>query len=63
MMTGGACTFGMAGMGLISLLLIVALMLGVGALVKYLFLNKKGEGESAQWHEGGDSERHPAKYK
>lgn len=37
MMTSEACTFGMAGMGVISLLLIIALVLGVGALGKYLF--------------------------
>jgi|TARA_Y100001001_G_scaffold151279_1_gene162703 flagellar basal body-associated protein FliL len=31
----------MAGMGLISILLIIALVLGVAALAKYLFFGKK----------------------
>ena len=46
MMTSEACTFGMAemaGMGLISLLLIVALVLGVGALAKDLFSRNKDD--------------------
>lgn len=63
MMTGEACTFGsgmMAGMGLISLLLIVALVLGVGALAKYLFSGKKVDRESAQKHTG-DDEHHLTK--
>lgn len=41
MMDGGACGWGMmAGMGLVFILLIVALVLGIGALIKYLFSRK-----------------------
>lgn len=40
-MTGEACGWGMAGMGLISILLIIALVLGIAALTKYLFFKKK----------------------
>ncbi|MBB3231172.1 hypothetical protein [Halomonas stenophila] len=43
MMGSEACTWGMAGMGLISILLIVALVLGIAALVKYLFFKKRRE--------------------
>ncbi|MFC3284949.1 hypothetical protein [Litchfieldella rifensis] len=43
MMGSEACTWGMAGMGLISILLIVALVLGIAALVKYLFFNRRHE--------------------
>lgn len=43
MMGSEACTWGMAGMGLISILLVIALVLGVAALVKYLFFSKKRE--------------------
>ncbi|MGQ7245626.1 hypothetical protein ACUN9V_19460 [Salinicola sp. V024] len=41
MMGSEACTWGMAGMGLIAILLVIALVLGVAALVKYLFFSKK----------------------
>ncbi|WP_275886765.1 MULTISPECIES: hypothetical protein [Halomonadaceae] len=41
MMGSEACTWGMAGMGLISILLIIALVFGVAALAKYLFFGKK----------------------
>lgn len=62
MMAGEACTFGMmAGMGLISLLLIVALVLGVGALTKYLFSGKKVDRESAQKPTSDNYERHLTK--
>ena len=40
MMGSDACTWGMVGMGLIAILLIVALILGIAALVKYLFFSK-----------------------
>lgn len=41
MMDGGTCGWGMmVGMGLVSILLVVALVLGIAALTKYLF-NKK----------------------
>ncbi len=43
MMGSEACTWGMAGMGLIAILLVIALVLGVAALVKYLFSSKKRE--------------------
>ncbi|SHF59819.1 MULTISPECIES: hypothetical protein [Halomonadaceae] len=43
MMGSESCMWGMAGMGLIGILLIIALVLGVAALVKYLFFNKKRE--------------------
>tara|TARA_B100000678_G_C18172479_1_gene487788 strand:+ start:995 stop:1129 length:135 start_codon:yes stop_codon:yes gene_type:complete len=43
MMGYEACGWGMAGMGLIAILLIIALILGVAALVKYLFFSKKRE--------------------
>ncbi|HDZ37250.1 MAG TPA: hypothetical protein ENH62_03015 [Marinobacter sp.] len=58
MMTSDACVFGMAGMGLISLLLIVALVLGVAALVKYLFFSKKNYSGSARKNARGDHEHH-----
>lgn len=59
MMTSEACTLGMAGMGLISLLLIVALVLGVGSLAKYLFSRKKDDSGSAIKSARGDYEYHP----
>ncbi len=40
-MGSDSCMWGMAGMGLIAILLIIALGLGVAALIKYLFFNKK----------------------
>ncbi|WP_258364209.1 hypothetical protein [Halomonas sp. LBP4] len=41
MMGSEACMWPMAGMGLIAILLIITLVLGVAALVKYLFFGKK----------------------
>lgn len=41
MMGSEACTWGMGGMGLIAILLVITLILGVAALVKYLFSGKK----------------------
>lgn len=42
MMDSGMCGWGMmAGMGLLFILLVVALVLGIGALTKYLFSKKK----------------------
>lgn len=41
MMGSESCMWGMAGMGLIGILLIIALGLSVAALVKYLFFSKK----------------------
>lgn len=41
MMGSEACTWGMAGMGLMVILLIIALALGVAALAKYLFIKKE----------------------
>jgi hypothetical protein len=41
MMGSESCMWGMAGMGLIGILLVIVLVLGVAALVKYLFLGKK----------------------
>jgi hypothetical protein len=58
MMTSEACTLGMAGMGLISLLLIVALVLGVAALAKHLFSGNKDDSGSAKKHTRGDYEYH-----
>ncbi|EDM49549.1 hypothetical protein [Marinobacter algicola] len=58
MMTSEACMFGMAGMGLISLLLIVALVLGVAALAKYLFSRNKDDSGSARKNMRGDNEYH-----
>lgn len=55
MMGSEACMFGMAGMGLISILLIVLLVLGIGALVKYLFFSRKGERESTQEQKGREA--------
>lgn len=43
MMGSEACMWGMAGMGLIAILLVIALILGVAALVKYLFFSNKHE--------------------
>lgn len=43
MMGNEACTWGMAGMGLVGALIVMALVLGVAALVKYLFFNKQHE--------------------
>ena len=40
MMGSDACTWGMVGFGLIAILLAVALILGIAALVKYLFFSK-----------------------
>tara|TARA_R100000687_G_scaffold55166_1_gene43954 strand:+ start:358 stop:522 length:165 start_codon:yes stop_codon:yes gene_type:complete len=50
--------FGMAGMGLISLLLIVAFVLGVAALAKYLLSRNKDESGSARKNTRGDYEHH-----
>ena len=64
MMTGEACTMGfgmMVGMGLISLLLIVVLVLGVAALAKYLFSSKKVDRASVQEPTSDDDERHLTK--
>lgn len=61
MMINEACTLGMAGMGLISLLLIVALVLGIGALAKYLFFRHKEDDGSEQKRVGGDYEHHAGK--
>ena len=58
MMGSEACMFGMAGMGLIAILLIVALVLGISALAKYLFFSKKSKGKNAHWHEGKESHSH-----
>jgi hypothetical protein len=58
MMTSEACMFGMAGMGLISLLLIVALVLGVAALAKYLFSRNKDDSGSVRKNVRGDNEYH-----
>lgn len=58
MMTSEACTLGMAGMGLISLLLIVALVLGVAALAKNLFSGNKDDSGSAKKNIRGDYEYH-----
>lgn len=58
MMTSEACMLGMAGMGLISLLLIVALVLGVAALAKYLFSRNKDDSGSARKNMRGDNEYH-----
>lgn len=58
MMTSEACMFGMAGMGLISLLLIVALVLGVAALAKYLFSSSRSDSENASKKVRGDNEYH-----
>lgn len=41
MMGSENCMWGMAGMGLIGILLVIALVLGVAALVKYLFFSRK----------------------
>lgn len=43
MMGSENCMWGMAGMGLIAILLIIALGLGIAALAKYLFSRKKNE--------------------
>tara|TARA_R110000850_G_scaffold193670_1_gene320377 strand:+ start:7617 stop:7781 length:165 start_codon:yes stop_codon:yes gene_type:complete len=51
--------FGMAGMGLISLLLIVALVLGVAALAKYLFSRNRDDSGSASKNARGDYDHHP----
>ncbi|WP_290443898.1 hypothetical protein [Halomonas sp. Mc5H-6] len=40
MMGSESCMWGMAGMGLIAILLIIALVFGVAALAKYLFSKK-----------------------
>ena len=58
MMTNEACMFGMAGMGLISLLLIVALVLGAVALTKYLFSRNKDDSGSARKNTRRDYESH-----
>lgn len=58
MMTSEACTLGMAGMGLISLLLVVALVLGVAALAKNLFSGNKDDSGSAKKNTRGDYEYH-----
>jgi hypothetical protein len=58
MMTNEACMFGMAGMGLISLLLIVALVLGVVALGKYLFSRNRDDSGSATKSTRGDYDYH-----
>jgi len=41
MMGSESCMWGMAGMGLIAILLIIALGLSVAALIKYLFFKNK----------------------
>tara|TARA_R100000322_G_scaffold46380_3_gene29032 strand:+ start:605 stop:739 length:135 start_codon:yes stop_codon:yes gene_type:complete len=41
MMGNEACMWGMAGMGLVSVLLIIGLALGIAALGKYLFFSEK----------------------
>tara|TARA_R110000850_G_scaffold23082_5_gene67896 strand:+ start:757 stop:921 length:165 start_codon:yes stop_codon:yes gene_type:complete len=51
--------FGMAGMGLISLLLIVALVLGVAALGKYLFSKNRDDSGRASKNARGDYDYHP----
>lgn len=51
MMGSEACLFGMAGMGLISILLMIALVLAVSALAKYLFFSKKSEGSGTHGYE------------
>tara|TARA_R110000823_G_scaffold304164_1_gene425712 strand:+ start:999 stop:1154 length:156 start_codon:yes stop_codon:yes gene_type:complete len=48
----------MAGMGLISLLLIVALVLGAVALTKYLFSRNKDDSGSARKNTRRDYESH-----
>ena len=58
MMTNEACMFGMAGMGLISLLLIVALVLGVAALGKYLFSKNRDDSGRASKNARGDYDYH-----
>ncbi len=59
MMTNEACMFGMAGMGLIALVLIVALVLGVAALAKYLFSRNRDDSGSASKNARGDYDHHP----
>lgn len=59
MMTNEACMFGMAGMGLISLLLIVALVLGVAALGKYLFSKNRDDSGRASKNAREDYDYHP----
>ena len=54
MMTNEACMFGMAGRGLISLLLIVALVLGVAAIGKYLFSKNRDDSGRASKNARGD---------
>lgn len=61
MMTGEACTFGMAGMVLISLLMIVALVLGIVALARYVFPGKTDDVDSRGQQSGGDFDQHPGK--
>ncbi len=57
MMASDACMLGMAGMGVVSLLLIVLLVLGVAALTKYLFSRNKGD-RDARKNAKGDYEYH-----
>lgn len=45
MMGSDACMWGMIGMSLIAILLIIALLLGIAALAKYLFFSKKRRDE------------------
>lgn len=58
MMTSDACISGMVGMGVISVLLVVALILGVGALAKYLFARNKGDSGWARTSTRGNDEKH-----
>lgn len=43
MMGSEACAWGMGGMGLIAILLLIAFGLGIAALLKYLFFARKRE--------------------
>ncbi|MEH6560380.1 MAG: hypothetical protein V7713_03020 [Marinobacter sp.] len=61
MMTSEGCMLGMAGMGLISLLLIIALVLGVVALAKYLFSRNKDDERNARKNIREDYEYHSEK--
>jgi hypothetical protein len=58
MMTTEACMFGMAGMGLISLLLIVALVFGIAVLAKHLFSRKKDDSDRESKNTRGDYDYH-----
>lgn len=43
MMGNEACQWGMMGMGLIGILLVLALVLGIAALIKYLLPRKRSD--------------------